>query len=208
MKSEQLEAIIRGLLNDEGRPSTVGPAELMAVIALVVKGALQGPVPASRFTLSLEIGVSDKTAQRTLENLRADGVKWVETTSGKGRSNSNKYQVLLDRLPVAEEVKKTIVTESMRTLAREYARSVKPYGKKKRRFTKGNLQRMAFCLQRFLDRQCSGDEQLLRRAINFALTDERYRARAIRGPHMLRRDFLQIVAAVKCAEAPEAQKAA
>lgn len=211
MKSEKLEGIIRGLLNYEARPDGIGPTEITVVIALVVKGALEKPVLASNVTLGMAIGAADSTVKRAMERLGGEGVRWIEKQSGRGRSNSNRYTVLLDRLPVAEEVKRTVINDRMRTLAVNYAKFIKPYGKKgrPRRFTKANYQRMAFCLQQFLAR-CDGDEVLLVRIVNFAVTDPRYRSKAIRGPHFLRRDFAKMLAEVKqkSAESPSAKEAA
>lgn len=206
MKSDKLESIIRGLMNSAARPEGVGPNEICTVIVLVVKGGLEQPIRASAETLGMEIGASPRTAERTIERLTADDTKWLSKVSGKGRKNANRYTVMLDRLPVPEEVKKTIITEPMRLLARQYCAAIKPQGTtgKKRRVTKAVQQRMAFCLQKLLDRHCGGDEHLLRRAINFAFADQRYRAKAFRGPHALRRNFLQIVAAVKTQEPAQA----
>src|SRR2546429_4517444 len=96
----------------------------------------------------------------------------------------------------------------MRTLAAQYADATKvSTSGKKRRFTKANMQRMAFTLQTFLNKNCGGDENLLRGAVNFALTSPAYHVKARRGPHELRRVFKRLVAAYQEAGTPTAQAA-
>jgi hypothetical protein len=208
VKERQLEQIMRGLMNEKTRPEGVGAAELLATAVLIVKGAVEKPIAASRFTLSLEIGVSDTTAKRVLARLCAVG--WVQKISGRGRAISNRFSVILDRLPIAEDLKRTIISAPMKDLAAQYAKVLKPYGKKpgkQRRFSEAQRQRMAFALQRLFDRHCAGDVALMYKAINVALHDSRYRAKAHTGPHALRRDFAGIVAEAKKQEQPTAAAA-
>ncbi|HWF06450.1 MAG TPA: hypothetical protein VHA06_22360 [Candidatus Angelobacter sp.] len=222
MKSENLEAILRGLLDYEQRPDNISTTDILTMIALLMRGGLRKPVTVSHDTLGMDIDAAPSTVKRALEELRDPSVRWLEKISGKGRANANRYMILLENLPIGEDIKRTIVTEATMKLAHMYAHNImKPYtrttrnGKKKtRRFTLGNYQRFAFTLQRLQDRYCGGDQKLLCDVINFAVDDPRYREKARRGPHGLRRDFTMMLAEVRKkqepvpAQAPGAQQAA
>jgi hypothetical protein len=191
-----LEQIIRGLLAFEGRPEGIGSTELLLVIWLVTKGAIEKPVKASWPTLGMALGASDVTVWRAVKRLVADGgVGWVERRSGKGRGNGNTYSVLLDKLPIAEEIKRTVVSKQAMEIATQYCKSAKfnPFTLKKKRFTQSNKQRIAFCVQQFLDRHCAGDVRILIDALNYARMSPKYRKKYFRGLHELRRDFTIIV---------------
>jgi hypothetical protein len=199
------EDILRGLTGFEGRPKTVGPVEILLVVWLVEKGALGKPVRASWPTLSMALGCGESTAQRAVINLVTEtGTGWIAKKSGKGRGNGNTFTVMLDKLPVAEEIRRTIISKQAMELAGRYcltaAHSQVTF--KKRRFTRANKQRFAFCFQTFLDKHCNGDWQLLRDALNFARLSPKYKAKYYRGPHELRRDFSVIVAECRAIQTP------
>lgn len=204
MKRE-LEQIIRGLLEFEGRPKGIGSTELLLVIWLVTKGAISKPVRASWSTLGMALGASDVTVWRAIKKLGVDGgAGWVEVKSGKGRGNASMYSVLLDKLPVAEEIRRTVVSKQATDIAAQYCKGAKvnPFTFKKRRFTQGNKQRIAFCVQTFLDKQCKGDVGLLCDALNHARTSAKYRKKYFRGLHELRRDFSSIVSECRGVQTP------
>jgi len=202
-----LEDIIRGLLEYDGRPEEIGSTELLLVVWLVTKGAVEAPVRASRTTLGMALGTSDVTVWRAVKNLIADGgVGWIQVQSGRGRGNASLYSVLIDRLPVPEQIKRTIVSKQAVEIAAKYCLTA-AYSQvtfKKRRFTQANRQRIAFCFQTFLEKHCAGDLQLLRDALNHARTSPKYRAKYFRGPHELRRDFAAIVKECRVVQTPVA----
>jgi hypothetical protein len=209
MKRE-LEQIIRGLLEFEGRPTGIGSTELLLVIWLVTRGAIEKPVRASWPTLGMALGASDVTVWRAIKKLAADGgAGWVEVKSGKGRGNASLYNVLLDRLPVAAEIKLTVVSKQATEIAAQYCKGAKvnPFTFKKRRFTQGNKQRIAFCIQTFLEKHCHGDVQLLIGALNHARTSAKHRKKYFRGLHELRRDFSAIVQECRGTHTPAAAPA-
>ena len=193
MKRDELEAVLRGLLEPEGRPEGVTSTDILMVLFLWAHGAHRKPLRMSNTTVSMALNCTEPTLQKSVARLREFG--WIEMVSGKGRSNPNLYTLLIEKLPVAEPLKRTILTPAMTLLATQYARATKvtPKGKR-RRFTKGNLQRMAFTLQQFLDKHCKGDESLLRSVVNFAFASPQYRLQAFRGPHALRRQFTKLLA--------------
>jgi hypothetical protein len=197
--------ILRGLTEFEGRPKTIGPVEMLLVLWLVEQGALERPVRGSSITLSMALGCSESTVQRAVDNLVADGgTGWIAKKSGKGRGNGNTFTVLLDKLPVAEELRRTIIGKTAMEIARRYCATAaySPVTFKKRRFTRANHQRIAFCVQTFLDKHCAGDVQLLRDALNFARLSAKYSAKYYRGLHELRRDFSAIVAECRGVQPP------
>jgi hypothetical protein len=188
--------ILRGLTEFEGRPKIIGPVEMLLVLWFVEKGALERPVRGSWVTLSMALGCSESTVQRAVDNLLADGgTGWIAKKSGRGRGNGNLFTVLLDKLPVAEELKRSIISARAMEIARRYCVTarISPVTFKARRFTRANQQRIGFCIQTFLDKHCNGDVQLLRDALNFARTSVKYSKKYFRGLHELRRDFSIIV---------------
>src|SRR5260370_2673041 len=160
----------------------------------------------SNSTISMELGCTEPTLNASVDRLISAG--WLTFISGKSRKQPSVYTVLIDKLPVADELKRTIISPAMRTLAVQSAQAIKTsMTGKKRRFTKQHLQRMAFTLQTFLDKHCDGDERLLRGAVNFALAHPTYRVKANRGPHDLRRVFRKVLAEFKNAGQPAAEPA-
>jgi|SRR5271163_9077 len=192
MKREELEAVLRGLLEPQGRPEAITSTDMLLVLLLWTHGAHRKSLRMSNTTISMALNCTEPTLQKSVARLREFG--WIEVKSGKGRSNPNLYTLMIEKLPVAEPLKRTMLTPGMVLLAKQYAHVTRftPRGKRKR-FTKGNLQRMAFTLQQFLDKHCSGDEQLLRSVVNFAFSSPKYKLLAYRGPHALRRQFSKLV---------------
>jgi len=207
MKAEEFREVMRGLLQSEGRPEEIGPEDILLVGCLLLHGADEKPVRMSGSTISMSLGCSESPLKISVRRLVAVG--WIAKVSGKGRKNPNLYSVMIDKLPVADELKRTFISPAMRTLAAQYSIAIKvSTSGKKRRFTKAHIQRMAFTLQTFLDKHCGGDEQLLRGAVNFALSSVAYQVKARRGPHELRRVFKKMLAAYQAAATPAAQQPA
>jgi len=203
--------ILRGLTEFENRPKSVGPVEMLLVLWLVEKGALEKPVRGSWATLSMALGCAESTVQRAVENLVADGgTGWIAKKSGKGRGNGNTFTVLLDKLPVAETLARTIISKTAMDVAVQYCKGAKlnPFTFKTRRFTRANEQRIAFCVQTFLDKHCNGDVKLLIDALNHARTSAKYRKKYFRGLHELRRYFSAIVQECRSVQTPAPAPAA
>src|SRR5262249_47537517 len=135
-------------------------------------------------------------------------VQWVQKRSGKSKRIGNSYVVILENLPVAEDLKRTLITPMAQTIAQSYIKAM-PTNKKgrPRRFTKGERQRIAFALQSFLDKHTAGDGKLLCDVINFALNHPKYAARARKGPHMLRRLFVKLLEEMKTGKPKAAEPA-
>jgi hypothetical protein len=185
--------VIRGLYESLHRPADIKQIDLGLTSLLVIKGGLAHPVHTSESALALSLIVSEPTVAASVSRLQS--VNWVQKRSGKSRRLGNSYVVILENLPVAEELKRTIITPMARTIADGYMKNM-PTNKKgrPRRFTKSERQRVAFALQTFLDKYVAGDGKLLCDVINFALNHPKYGARARKGPHALRRIFVKLLA--------------
>ena len=206
MKAEAKLEVIRGLLNYEGRAEEIAGTDILVIVCLLIHGADEQSVRMSNSTISMAVGCTEPTLSASVDRLVSAG--WLTFISGKSRKQPSIYTVLIDKLPVADELKRTIISPAMRTLAVQYSLATKTsVTGKKRRFTKQHLQRMAFTLQTFLEKHCDGDESLLRGAVNFALSHPTYRVKANRGPHDLRRVFRKLLAEFKHEGQPAAEPA-
>jgi hypothetical protein len=188
--------VIRGLYESLHRPAEIKQIDLGVTSLLVIKGGLARPVHTSESTLALAMIVSEPTIAASVSRLQS--VNWVQKRSGKSRRLGNSYVVILENLPLAEELKRTLITPMARTIAESYMKAMPTNSKgRPRRFTKGERQRVAFALQTFLDKYVAGDGKLLCDVINFALNHPKYGARARKGPHALRRIFVKLLAECK-----------
>jgi len=206
MKAEAKLEVIRGLLKYEGRGEEIKGNDILLIVCLLIHGADEQPVRMSNSSISMALGCTEPTLSASVDRLVSAG--WLTFISGKSRKQPSIYTVMIDKLPIADDLKRTIISPAMTTLAVQYslATSVSMTGKK-RRFKKQHLQRMAFTLQTFLEKHCDGDESLLRGAVNFALVHPTYRVKANRGPHDLRRVFRKLLAEFKNAGQPAAEHA-
>jgi hypothetical protein len=207
MKAVQIIDVLRGLFQYEDRPEGIKSVDLLLVHCLLLHGGDEKPVRMSKTTLGMEIGCQDEaTVSSSVDRLVGAG--WLTFISGKSRKQPSIYTVLLDKLPLADELKRTIISPAMRTLAVKYSMQTQAsMSGKKRRFTKAILQRMAFTLQTFLDKHCDGDEALLWDTLKFALSHPTHRVKANRGPHELRRVFRKLLAEFKRAGQPAPEPA-
>jgi hypothetical protein len=206
MNAEAKLEVIRGLLKYEGRAEEIAGMDILVIVCLLLHGADEQPVRMGNATLSMALSCTEPTLSKSVKRLKAVG--WLHVKSGKGRQNPNLYTVLIEKLPVADDLKRTVLSPEMQALAKQYADAIRFTTEgKKRRFTPANLQRMGFALQQFFDRHCAGDEQLLRAALNFALAHPKFRVKAHRGPHALRRSFGKLIREYKQAGQPAAEPA-
>lgn len=191
MKKETLLETVRRLLaNDEGRPEGLLSVDLLLIVRLLLQDGDERPVYTSQGTLARELGCSENTIRLASIRLRQAG--WLELETGKGRWKPNRYFVLLEKLPLEAKLRRTVVSDAAAMLAKNYMNEQRK-AKPRRIFRKGTEQRYAYRLQTLLDK-CGGDEQLLRQRIRFALRTEKYRAAALRGPHVIRRSWKSLTA--------------
>jgi hypothetical protein len=204
-KVKELE-VIRALYESLNRPVEIKQIDLGLTSLLVIKGGLTRPVHTSESALALALIVSEPTVTASVSRLQS--VKWVQKRSGKSRRVGNSYVVILENLPVAEELKRTLVSPMARTIAESYMKAMPTNAKgRPRRYTKAERQRIAFALQTFLDKYVEGDGKLLCDVINFALNHPKYGARARKGPHALRRLFGKLLTEFKAGSPKRAEPA-
>lgn len=197
--------VIRGLYEALNRPVEIKQIDLGLTSLLVIRGGLARPVHTSESALALALIVSEPTVAASVTRLQS--VEWVQKRSGKSRRVGNSYVVILDNLPVAEELKRTLISPTARTIADSYMKAMPTNSKgRPRRFTKAERQRIAFALQTFLDKHVGGDGKLLCDVINFALNHPKYALRVRKGPHMLRRPFKRLLQEFRDSQAAEAAK--
>src|SRR6266404_2070131 len=191
MKEQTLLQTLRRLLaGDEGRPEDLLPIDLLLIVRLLLQGADERPVYASQGTLALQLTCTERTVAQSSARLKQAG--WLELETGKGRWKPNRYFVLLEKLPMEEQLRRTVVSAEAEKLARDYMfeqRKAKP----SRIFRKGTQQRYAYRIQTLIDK-AGGDEPLVRLKIRFALRSPKYRAAALRGPHVIRRSWKSLTA--------------
>ncbi|HTS06796.1 MAG TPA: hypothetical protein VMP68_14550 [Candidatus Eisenbacteria bacterium] len=195
MNDKQFRETVRGLHNPETRPEGVKDIHISVVFYLLQRNADEHWVRVDPETIAAAVGTSERTVRRAFKLLCVTGgVGWVQMESGKGRQNCNRYMVIVANLPVAQELKALHVSDAMRSLATKYHMAIAGSAGKKTRMTRGKHQGFAATLQRFLDEHCSGDAELLRNVVNFALSHPKHVKKAKRGPHALKKVFKSLVA--------------
>jgi hypothetical protein len=199
MKEEKLLEVIRKLLaSQDAKPSELLPVDLLLTIRLLLQHADEQPVCLSQGTLALELGCTENTVRNAGNRLKVAG--WTTVETGKGRWAPNKYFVLLEKLPLAG-LQRTVVSEAATKLAKDYI-VAQSKAQPKRKLRRGSEQRYAFRLQTLMDRH-EGDEVLVRKILNFALSSPKYGAAALRGPHVLRRSWKSVVKDFKVTQTQE-----
>lgn len=191
MKNDQLVQTIQRLFTAENKPSDITPAALLLTIRLLVQGADERDTNLSQGTLAEQFRCSESLIYATTKILKSND--WIAVRSGKNKSQPNRMQVRLDKLPLGSELRRTIVSDEMKQMALNYKLAllrIKP----NRRFAKGALQNFAFRLQWMLENKCAGDAKLLTNVINFAFASPIYHKKALRGPHELRRNWKTLFA--------------
>lgn len=192
MKNDQLVQTIQRLFAAEDKPRDITPAALLLTIRLLVQGADERATSLSQGTLAEQFRCSESLIHATTKILKR--YEWVAVRSGKNKAQPNRMQVQLDKLPLSGELRRTIVSDEMKQMALHYKLALVKI-KPNRRFARGALQNFAFRLQWMLENKCAGDANLLTNVINFAFSSPTYYAKALRGPHELRRNWKALFAA-------------
>jgi hypothetical protein len=194
----------------EDKPKGMQPIDMLQVTRILLQKADEQTVGISRGTLSLQLCCGETAISESQKRLQK--FDWITKLSGKRRGVPNRLGVVLDALPLTEELKRTVVSDQAKALAMKYRsaqlqilRILSPF--KKPRFMKNSLQTYAFSLQVLLDKKCGGDEELLRRIISFASNSPAYRGKVVRGPHELRKSWKSLRADYDAAQAVTPQEA-
>src|SRR5438445_12359623 len=107
MKDNLME-VIRGLFEAEGRPVEIEAVDIALTAYLVLRGAIANPVRGSGSTLGMALNVTEPTIAAATDRLAAAG--WLQKHSGKSRRQANSYSLILEKLPVANDIKRTVIT--------------------------------------------------------------------------------------------------
>jgi hypothetical protein len=205
MEDSQLLAVLRNLFaSKEEKPQEISPTDLALIARLLLQRADEKSVYPSLATLSLELNCSEWAITESFKRLARLG--WVTVETGARRHRTNRYFVVLEKLPVRVELQSAAVSEDAKSLAKTflgYQRQWQP----KRIFRKGCEQRYAYRFQTLL-KKCSGSKWLMIEILNFALAHPRFKAHALAGPHKLRKVWRSLEAAYREAEKTKKEQAA
>ena len=199
MKDEQLTNVLRKLVSSHELPKDCKPLDLLLVTKLLLQNADERDVYTSRITLALSLGCTEGTIDASIDRLQKFG--WLVVRSRAGKGQPNRLGVILDKLPLDADLKRTIVGDDARTIAGNYYQLLKRE-QPKRRFFKGHLERWAYVFQKLLDK-CEGDVERLRAVINFGLRHPDFGLKMRVGPHEIAKNWKSLRSA--CGEAVEQQ---
>jgi hypothetical protein len=201
MTDYQLTQVIRHLLASE-KPSGITPLDVLLVVRLLLQHAAEKAVTLSYSSLGEQLCCTDRTVATSVQRLVEHG--WLTFRSGKNQNTANTFFVVLDKLPLDAELKRTVVSPFAKGIAAQHIKLMKSA---KRRVFKTTADRLAFGFQSLIDKRCNGDATLLTSILNFAGSHPDYKAKLLRGPHEIKRCWRSLVDAYRRAEAAQAQQA-
>lgn len=164
------------------------PIDALLIIRLLMIGDESLEQRIAHSTLAAEVGAAESTIKESLYRLEANG--WVVMQSGKRSGCASKYTVMIDALPVASDLKATIISEEAANIARRYFAAIHKI-RPQARIHRGWQQRFGLAIQRWLDQGCEKDRLVA--LLSFALSSHEFRQKALKGPQKLRRVWPQIV---------------
>jgi hypothetical protein len=194
MEDSQLIKALRNLYTSkDAKPKDITPTDLALVSRLLLQKADEEAVYPGKATLELELNCGEWAITESLRRLESVTVEgelrpWVTVESGARRQIANRYRVLVENLPIEAELKR----------------------QPKRIFKKGTERRYAYRFQTLFDRcqHPNGSKWLFVQILNFALSDNRFKAHALAGPHKLPKVWRSLVKAFAVAEQTQKEKAA
>jgi hypothetical protein len=181
VKEELLTNVLRRLVSSEELPKDCKPIDLLLVTRLLLQKADEKDVTVSRGTFALNLGCSERTIYDSQQRLLEFG--WITLKKGAHKGQVNRIGVVLDKLPLDADLKKTIASDDAKEVAGRYRTFLKKQDPR-RRFFKGSLQRSEFRFQTLL-KKCDGRKELLIAVINFGLKHPAFRDSLLKGPHLL-----------------------
>ncbi len=194
MTDSQLTQVIRHLLASD-KPSDITPLDLLLVVRLLLQHAAEKSVTLSYTSLGEQMCCSPHTVSTSVQRLVEHG--WLVFRSGKNQNKANTFFVVLEKLPLDAELKRTVVSQFAKNMAVQHIRLMKSA---KRRIFKTTADRLAFGFQTLIDRKCNGDTSLLVSVLNFAGQHPDYQAKLLRGPHEMKRCWRSLIDAYRTAE--------
>ena len=187
MNDSQLTQVIRHLLASD-KPSDIKPLDVLLVVRLLLQHAAEKSVTLSYSSLADQLCCTEHTVATSVDRLVDHG--WLTFTSGKNQNRANTFFVVLDKLPLEADLKKTVVGPMARNMAAQHVMMMK---RARRRVFKTTGDRLAFGFQFLIDRKCKGDANLLFSLLNFAGNHPDYQAKLLRGPHEMKRCWRSLV---------------
>jgi hypothetical protein len=188
MTDDQITMAIRRFLAAE-KPKRTTPLDLLQIIRLLLQKSDEKDVYVPQDTLAEELCSSPDAIARSQKRLRSRG--WLSVEKGGYRGRTNKYCVMLDRLPL-EDLSRTVVSSPALKMAQSYYKALIMY-RIRRKLPKRWVQQAAFTIQKLIDRT-GGDAHRVAAVINYALSSPRYRGKANKGPHELKRVWRDLLA--------------
>ena len=215
MEDSQLIRVLRNLYTSkDAKPKEITPTDLALVSRLLLQKADEEAVYPGKATLELELNCGEWAITESLKRLESVTVEgelrpWVTVESGARRQIANRYRVLVQNLPIEAELKRPTVTKEAENFAK-YFLSLQKTWQPKRIFKKGTERRYAYRFQTLFDRcqHPNGSKWLFVQILNFALSDNRFKAHALAGPHKLPKVWRSLVKAFAVAEEAHNEKAA
>jgi hypothetical protein len=186
MNDTQIVCALRSLLCAENKPAETTPLDLLQVTRLLVQHADERDVYLSQDTIAMQLCSSVNSVIRSQDRLSNLG--WVIVRRGGHKGRPNKYEVEIEKLPIADLAKNVYSQEALH-LATTWGNRFRTEHKKK--FMRGWQQQWAFTIQKFIDRTEGGQERVCE-LLNFAFSTPKYSKRLARGPAQMRRVWQQL----------------
>ena len=191
-ETKQLEVLNRWYASTD-KPEGTRALDVSFIARLILRKADEKPVQVADSTWSLELGCSESSirdAATKLENIEA-GFGWIQMVRGKRKGVASKYTLVLDRLPLSAELKRTILTDEMRTFTRAFMQKLRAFNPR-RKFYQNTDQRWAFRFQKLLNR-LDGDLKLLGDLTDFALIEPSFRGFVVKdGPKAMLKSWKKL----------------
>jgi len=168
------------------KPQWFRPVDFAVVVRLLALSNQDSNVAyPSILSLAMTCGGCEDTVYESLKRLRAHG--WITQEGGKRKGMTNTYAVVVDALPIADDLKRTVAGEGAKQIAKWYralllANDIKVY--------RTWNQRWPFVIQKWLN---SGyPHNTIIDMLEFALRSAHYHPKAKRGPNALQKVWRKI----------------
>jgi DNA-binding MarR family transcriptional regulator len=186
MDDRQLVRVLRNLFaSTESKPKELTPTDIALTARLLLQRADECPVWPSLVTLQLELNCCESAITASIKRLTRVG--WITKETGAKRHRSNRYLVVLDKLPVQVELRRAAVSADAQEIATRFLNAQRRW-QPKRVFRKGTAQQYGYRFEALL-KKCNGDKERLLAILNFAITHPTFKSHALAGPHKLRKTW-------------------
>jgi hypothetical protein len=163
------------------KPLWFRPVDFAVVVRLLaLSNADSGSAYPSMLSLAMTCGGCEDTIYESLRRLRANG--WVVQQSGSRRGMPNTYSVVIDALPIADDLKRTVASDEAKQIARWYHAELKKGSVKTHRTW---TQRWPYVVQKWLN--AGYTVETIYSMLVFAANSPKYQTKAKRGPNALQK---------------------